>query len=55
MRGGDKAKGEQTLHKAAEDLNDNVDASEVLKEYYFREKQPEMAESIFADLTSKYP
>ena len=55
FRGGDKAKGEQTLHKAAEDLNDNIDASEVLKEYYFREKQPEMAESIFADLTSKYP
>src|SRR5665213_1075227 len=52
---GDKAKAEQTLRKMVEDIPDNPQTSEMLKDYYVRNSQADAAESVFADLTSKYP
>jgi tetratricopeptide (TPR) repeat protein len=55
LRTDDKAKAEQTLHQAAEDMSDNVVASSMLASYYGRAGQIDRAETVFADLDSKYP
>jgi len=55
MRAGDKPKVEETLRQAAEDLNDNDDGAQLLKEYYQRTGQIDRAEPAYAELTSKYP
>lgn len=55
MRSKDNAKAEQTLHQAVEDLSDDENASSVLAAYYGRTGQIDRAETVFADLNSKYP
>jgi cellulose synthase operon protein C len=54
LRNQDQPKAEQTLRKAVEDIPDSDEASELLKDYYFRIGQPDTAETVFAGLTSKY-
>jgi tetratricopeptide (TPR) repeat protein len=55
VRVGNSAKAEQTLRKMVEDLNDNDQASELLKDYYIHANQVDAGVNTFADLTSKYP
>jgi tetratricopeptide (TPR) repeat protein len=55
FRAGDKAKAEQALQQAVADNSDNEAASAMLLQFYGRTQQMDRAESVFADLTSKYP
>jgi tetratricopeptide (TPR) repeat protein len=55
LRAGDTAKTEQTLRKAVEDIPDSQAAADLLKDYYYRTGHPDVAEAVYADLTTKYP
>jgi tetratricopeptide (TPR) repeat protein len=54
-RAGDQAKVQQTLREAAEANPDNEDAVGMLKDYLIQTKQLDLAETSYAELTSKFP
>jgi tetratricopeptide (TPR) repeat protein len=55
LRAGDKAKGEETLKQASDDLSDTSTGASVLSDYYLAQGNVAAAESAYADLVSKHP
>jgi tetratricopeptide (TPR) repeat protein len=55
LRQGNPAKAEETLLKAAEDLNEDSTGSDLLASYYIRTQQLDKAAAAYSGLVSKYP